>query len=116
MPTTRSRLTAALLAAATFVCARPLAAQDAPLPKPADVKALAIHPAKVALASSDDAAQLVVTATLADGRLQDLTADVQYAVADGKTAAVTSAGRVLPRANGTSEITATFGDKTVKVP
>jgi len=117
MPTTRTRILAALLAAAGLLApARPLAAQDSAPPRPADVKALAVYPAKVALTGSDDAAQLVVTATLADGRLQDLTGEVQYAVADGKTAAVTSAGRVLPRANGASEIIATFGGKAVKLP
>ena len=54
----------------------------------------------------DNEDQLVVTATLADGRLVDLTPDVQYAVADGKTAAVLASGRVLPRSNGTSAVTA----------
>ncbi|MDB5308867.1 MAG: hypothetical protein JWO38_3069 [Gemmataceae bacterium] len=117
MPTTRARLLAALLAAIGLLASTcPLAAQDTPLPKPADVKALAVHPAKVSLTGSDDAAQVVITATLADGRLQDLTHDVQYAVADGKTASVTPAGRVLPRANGATEIVAAFGDKTVRVP
>ena len=116
MLSTHSRFLAALLAAAGLVTARPLAAQEKPLPKSADVKSIAIHPAKVALIGSDDSAQIIVTATLADGRLQDLTHDVQYVVADGKTAAITTFGRVLPRANGSSEITATFGDKTVKVP
>ncbi|HEY3788574.1 MAG TPA: DUF1549 domain-containing protein [Urbifossiella sp.] len=116
MPTTITRLLAAILAASGLFSARPLAAQESSLPRNADVKSLAIHPAKISLAGSDDAAQIVVTATLADGRLQDLTQDVVYTVADGKTAAVTTFGRVLPRANGASEITATFGDKTVKVP
>jgi hypothetical protein len=109
-----SRLLVAALAAAFSVT--PVLGEDAPLPKPADIKSLAIHPAKVSLTGMDDAAQIVVTATLNDGRLVDLTHDSQYAVADGKTVAVTTFGRVLPRLNGTSEITATFGDKTVKVP
>src|SRR5262249_46980524 len=63
-----------------------------------------------------DAAQLVITATLKDGREQDLSGDVQYAVADGKTARVLSSGRVLPLANGTTQIVAKFGDKSVSVP
>jgi hypothetical protein len=109
-----SRLLVAALAATLSVS--PVLAEDAPLPKPADIKTLAIHPAKVSLTGMDDAAQIIVTATLNDGRLVDLTGDSQFTVADGKTAAVTSLGRVLPRANGASEISATFGDKTVKVP
>jgi len=115
MPTTCARrLLAALLAAAGL--AAPAPAQDAAPPKPADIKAVAVHPAAVSLTGSDDATQLVVTATLADGRLHDLTADATYAVADGKTAAITPAGRVLPRANGATEIVVTFGDKTARVP
>ena len=55
---------------ALVVFADSLRAADAPLPSPGDVKSLAIHPAKVALVGSDAAAQLVVTATLADGRLR----------------------------------------------
>ena len=117
MPTTRRHSRAVLLAAAGLLAAvGPVAAQDAALPKSADIKSLAIHPARVDLIGSDGAAQLVVTATLTDGRLQDLTADAQYAVADGKTTIVTPAGRVLPRANGVTEVVATFGDKTARVP
>jgi hypothetical protein len=114
MPTSRTRLAAVLLAVAAV--STPAHAADAPPPKPGEVKALAIHPAKVLLTSSDDAAQLVVSATLADGRVQDLTHDVKFAVADGKTATVTAAGRVFPKANGASTITVTFGDKTAAVP
>ena len=87
-----------------------VSAADAPLPSPGDVKALAIHPAKVALIGSDSAAQLVVTATLNDGRVVDLTHDSKFAIADGKSAGVLVTGRVLPKANGTSEVVATYGD------
>jgi hypothetical protein len=86
------------------------------LPKPADVQSLAVAPTAITLKGSDDAQQLVVTATLADGRLQDLSTDIKYEVADNKIARVTSTGRVIPLANGRTEITATFGDKLVKVP
>lgn len=114
MVTTRLRPFAVLLAVG--VLAGATSAADAPLPKPGDVKALSINPPKVALKGSDDAAQLVVTATLNDGRVVDLTTDVQFAVADGKTARVSNAGRVLPTTNGTSEIVATFGDKSARIP
>jgi hypothetical protein len=86
------------------------------LPKPAEVKALAIYPTQVALGGLDDAAQLVVTGTLNDGRLQDLSGDVEYAVADGKVARVLPSGRVLPMANGSTQLVARFGDKSVNVP
>jgi hypothetical protein len=86
------------------------------LPKPGDVQKFTVHPEKIALKSADDAAQLVITAELAGGKLQDLTGDVKYDVADAKIVRVTSAGRVLPIANGSTVVTATYGDKTVSVP
>ena len=55
-----SRLLVAALAATLSVS--PVLAEDAPLPKPADIKTLAIHPAKVSLTGMDDAAQIIVTA------------------------------------------------------
>ncbi len=83
---------------------------------PSDVKSLAIHPAKVTLTGADDATQLVVTGTLADGRLVDLTPDATFAVTDGKLATVLAGGRVVPRANGSSEVVVTFGGQTARVP
>ena len=51
MPIARSAAVAAL--AGTFLVA-PVALADEPLPKPAEVKALAVHPDKVTLHSGDD--------------------------------------------------------------
>src|SRR5947207_3414590 len=95
MTTTRTRLPAALLAAVGLLSGRAAAEEVAP-PKPADVKAIAVHPAKVTLKGSDDAAQLVVTATLADGRLQHLTTDSTFSRSDGKTESLSSAGGSPP--------------------
>jgi Protein of unknown function (DUF1553)/Protein of unknown function (DUF1549)/Bacterial Ig-like domain (group 2) len=86
------------------------------LPKPADVQSFTIHPEKIALQSADDAQQFVVTAGLAGGRLQDLSGDVKYVVADEKVARVTPSGRVLPVGNGSTEIKAVYGDKTLTIP
>jgi hypothetical protein len=86
------------------------------LPKPADVAGLAVYPPKIALKSSDDAQQIILTATLTNARIQDLSGDIAYTVADPKVARVSTGGRVMPVANGATEITATFGDKVVKVP
>src|SRR5262249_4471426 len=116
-----------LLVLAAVAFGSPLNAADAPkknvaptdtvvLPRPADVQTLAIHPAKVALKGSDDALQLILTGTLAGGKQQDLTADVQYEVADAKIARVTSAGQVVPLANGSTTVTASYGDKKATVP
>jgi hypothetical protein len=86
------------------------------LPKPGDVKAFTVNPAKITLKGGDDAQQLLLTAELLNGHLQDLTGDAKYEIADKKIARITSTGRVIPLANGSTEITATFGDKVVKVP
>lgn len=85
------------------------------LPKAAEIKALTTSPNTVALKGIDDAAQLVVSADLGT-RLQDLTGDVQYDVADKKVCRVTSTGRIIPLANGATEVIVKYGDKTVKVP
>src|SRR5262245_29606710 len=127
MPTllTRWRLLSAL--AALISSAAPLSAGDiynsAPastaalaLPKPAEVQKLEVYPAQIKLNGIDDAAQLVVTATLADGRLQDLSGDVQYAAGDDKVIRVSTAGLIRPAANGSTQIVAKYGDKSVTVP
>ena len=93
-----------------------VAAEPVALPRPADVQALAAYPPKVTLKGSDDALQLILTATLAGGKAQDLTSDAQYEVADPKLARVSTIGQVIPLANGTTSITANYGGKKVAVP
>ncbi len=93
---------------------KPFKGDTVAMPSPAEVKTLAVQPTSVTLKGLDDSAQLIVTATLAS-RLQDLTGDVKYQVADPKVARVTTLGRVIPLANGTTEVTATFGDRSVKL-
>src|SRR5438874_6190976 len=88
----------------------------APLPSPAQIQSLNAYPEKINLKGSDDAQQLVLTATLAEGRMQDLSADVKFDVADPKIVRVTNTGRVIPLTNGRTEIIASYGPKTVKVP
>jgi hypothetical protein len=118
-----------LLALASLTCASgPLHAGDlysgkeaaktdhVALPKPSDIKSFIVHPNRIALKGIDDAQQLILTAELANGQLQDLTGEVKYEAADKKVVRVTSTGRVIPLANGATEITAVYGDKTVKVP
>ena len=85
------------------------------LPAPAEVKELQIFPRDIRLVGEDDARQIVLSGALQTGAYQDLTGDVEYDVADSKIVRVTSAGRVMPVANGSTSITARYGDKTVKV-
>ena len=90
--------------------------KEAPLPTAAEIKDVSIFPAKVSLKGIDDAQQLIFTALLNDGRLQDLTHDAKYEADDGKVIRITSSGRVVPLANGTTAVTASFAGKTVKIP
>jgi hypothetical protein len=88
----------------------------APLPKPADVRALTATPDHITLTGGDAAQQLVVTATLTNDHLQDLTGDVEYAIGDPKIAQVSKSGRILPLASGRTEIAVRYGGKEAKVP
>ena len=101
-----------------FVClvALPAFAQESSLPKPAELNSLTAYPEKLALGSDDSSAQVIITGTRTDGKLVDLTHAVKFAIADGKSARVSETGRVLPSANGATELVATFGDKSVRVP
>src|SRR5262249_36506524 len=115
-----SALAALLLASGPLFAGDLYPAKDAPatpvaLPKPAEVQTLSVTPEQVALKGIDDSRQLVLTATLAGNRLQDLTGAVKYEVSDPKVIRVPEAGRTVPLANGSAEIVARFGDKSVKV-
>ncbi len=85
------------------------------VPTPDEVKELQVFPKDFQLIGEDDARQIVLTGVLQDGRAQDLTGDVSYEVADNKILRVTSSGRVMPLANGSTTITARFGAKSATV-
>ncbi|MCS6865537.1 MAG: DUF1553 domain-containing protein [Gemmataceae bacterium] len=82
----------------------------------ASVTAISAYPAKLTLRGTDDAPQLVITGTRADGRLVDLTAAARYSVRDATIARVDATGRVYPLANGTTEIHVTYEGHTVQIP
>src|SRR5437660_234419 len=75
----------ALIASVQFLTAQELYNKQAPkgdtipMPKPAEVQALAVHPTNVTLKGLDDSAQLILTGKLAN-RQQDLTGDIKYEV------------------------------------
>ncbi|MBI3412265.1 MAG: DUF1553 domain-containing protein [Planctomycetes bacterium] len=93
---------------------KPAKSETIAMPTPAEVQSLEAQPKTVTLKGLDDSAQLVVTAQLAN-RIQDLSGDVKYEIANPSVARITSAGRIMPLSNGTTEITASYGDKPVKV-
>jgi hypothetical protein len=86
------------------------------MPAAADIASLIVHPAKVTLRGGDDAVQLVVTAKLKNGESRDLTGNVTYTPASDKLVRISTQGRVMPLADGSTEIVATFGGQSVKVP
>src|SRR5262245_22951273 len=105
-----------LLIIASLAAASPSAeAIEKSIPKPAEVRALSIQPAKLALKGADGA-QLLVTGELAAGRLHDLSAHAVYESADATIVRVSSSGRVTPLKDGQATITIRFGDKTASVP
>jgi hypothetical protein len=85
------------------------------LPKASEVHALTAHPATVTLKGIDDSQQLVLTATLTSGLVQDLSSDVKYEIANPKVARVTTLGRVIPLENGSTTITASYGEKKATI-
>jgi hypothetical protein len=89
--------------------------QAVSLPKPGEIRTLQIHPSQIELNGIDDAQQLVVSASLANGQLQDLTGDVTYETGRSGVVRISSSGRVLPLANGTTEIVAHYGQQSVKL-
>ncbi|MFM8274672.1 MAG: DUF1549 domain-containing protein [Gemmata sp.] len=99
-----------LAVSAVVALAAPALAAESP------VTAVAPYPAQFKLKGTDDAPQLLITGTRADGRLVDLTAAATFTVSDPKVATVDKTGRVFPLTNGTAEISATVEGKTVKVP
>jgi hypothetical protein len=94
---------------------KPLPTEAAPLPKPAEIQSLTATPERIILEGSDAAQQLIITATLINDRLQDLSSDAQYASANPKVVAVSASGRVVPVASGKTEIAVRFGGKEMRV-
>jgi hypothetical protein len=111
------------LAAGVLACAaspahaqpKKATSEDIKLPTPAEIKELQAFPLECQLVGEDDSKQIVLTGVLRAGGYQDLTGDVQYDVADAKIVRVTTAGRILPLANGQTTITARYGDLSVTI-
>ena len=93
---------------------KPVKFEPLALPTAAEVQALTALPTSIYLRGVDDSAQLVITGQLAN-RLQDLTGDAKYEVADSKVARVTTSGRVMPLSNGATKIIANYLGKTVEI-
>ena len=105
---------ALLLAAAAAVAPAALnPPEPEALPAGAVVRALEITPAAMKLDGAFDAAQVLVTAELADGTRVDATRLARIAV-DPKVGAVSPAGLVHAAGNGRAELEASLGGRTAR--
>lgn len=86
-----------------------------PSPPALVLQELQIHPAQVALKGLDDGQQLVLTGVVNAAKQVDVTGAAQYQVVNPKVARVAPGGRVLPLADGETEIVVTHAGKTAKV-
>ncbi|HEX8914057.1 MAG TPA: DUF1549 domain-containing protein, partial [Humisphaera sp.] len=92
------------------------AAEGAAAPaKPQAAKAIVVTAGpegatKVTLTGSDARQQLLVTATLADGGVRDVTREAKFAVQPAEVARVTAEGLVIATANGSATVTAKTPD------
>ncbi len=77
---------------------------------------LGVAPPRLILRHADDARQLVVTDTHADGRAGDRTAGATYAAAPAGVVRVEPGGRVVPVGAGSATVTVTHAGRSVRVP
>ncbi len=85
-------------------------------PSPDDVRSIAVYPETLVLKGRYDARQLVITGTMSDGRTRDLTGAAGYRVGEPSRARVTERGRVVPISDGATEIVASYGSASVRIP
>jgi len=88
------------------------------LPKDAKVATLEVEPKSITLSRWTDSAQILVTARLATGEALDVTrlAKLELGGFSKSAASVSASGVVLPKANGSVTVRASFAGKSVSVP
>ncbi len=85
------------------------------LPDGAKVVGLDVQPPKVVIAGKYEAAQLVISAKLADGATVDVTRIAKLAL-DGGTAEVNATGKVTPLKNGAGSLRVEIAGQSASVP
>jgi hypothetical protein len=91
------------------------AAERAPLPTASDLSAISIFPKTLTIQGADDAPQLIVTGELKNGKVVDLTREAKFSALDSQVVNVLPSGRVMPQANGSARIVASFAGKSAEV-
>ena len=76
------------------------------------VLALDVFPKQVDLSGPGTSAQLVVTGRQNDGKLSDVTAIVEYRIANSDVLSVSPNGRVTPKSDGTTDVQIRSGNVT----
>jgi hypothetical protein len=108
-------LPAVPLTAATALTPANVAAIKEALPPGAKVSSLLVEPAAIKLDGCYDAAQLVVTAVLANGDRLDASRLANFSLGS-KIGEVSAAGLVAPLANGKTQLTVKLAGATARVP
>lgn len=88
---------------------------DFKIPGESDFTKIEIHPKEAKLIGLDDALQVVITGTTKSGMLLDLTRECQFSTQNSKVLRVTGTGKLVPLANGTTVIEASFGSKKISL-
>lgn len=85
------------------------------IPPVSEFTKIEIFPKEAKLKGLDDALQVVITGTTKSGMLLDLTRECKYETENKTVARVSGTGKLVPLTNGTTEIKALFGDKTLSL-
>lgn len=80
------------------------------------IESLVAEPAGIELSSATGYVQVLITARHSDGTQSDVTRAVKWQMVDANVAAVNERGILEPKADGTTEVIATLGEKEVRVP
>jgi hypothetical protein len=107
-------MSAACLAAATFLVSVGVAAPDQSKPATSTVS-FDVYPPDVNLLTSRDDQSIVVRTTDADGVSHDITHKVEYSLSDPKIARVEK-NVVTPLADGETQLTVKYQGKSVNIP
>ncbi|MCX6379671.1 MAG: DUF1549 and DUF1553 domain-containing protein [Armatimonadetes bacterium] len=82
----------------------------------AALNALTATPSKISLTGRYGEARLLIEELQSDGKVFDVSGKAKYTFADPKIAAIDESGVVRPLKDGKTELVATLGARTVKIP
>ena len=81
----------------------------------AELVSINVYPNDIKLTTQRDYQSMIVQAVFSNGLTRDVTSESKFAIADPKLAELGQA-RLTPKADGQTELTVSFGGKTIKAP